>query len=235
MRFVELKHFMKSFTQSIHLWSLYLPELRDRTESCRGILSADEAARAEQFRRPADADGFVLGRGLLRQVLAECLQRDPARLSFVRNAQGKPFLAGGELEFNVSHSRDRLLIAVTAGRRVGVDIEFRRDGLSMEAIAQRWFSAGEQAFFRCSENPAAAFFDIWAKKEAYVKARGSGIFQELNAFTVPCGGAADPSIRTSEDNWFFQSLEIDPAYAAAVVLEGGSVVIRQRQLIEKTL
>ncbi len=232
---------------SIDVWSIHLPDCRDEVESCRGLLADDELERAAKFFKPKDAENFSLCRGLLRRILGEVLDADPSALSFERNGHGKPFLADEELEFNVSHSRDRLLIALTSGRAIGVDIEFRRSGINMDAIANRWFAPEEREFFQSlpalsnegveGENKEQGFFDIWAKKEAYVKALGMGIFKELHSFAVPLGnepgfpmvGIYDASGVKNEE-WFFQPLEIDPAYAAALVSEAPVVPIRLRPL-----
>jgi len=115
-----MKDNLESFKQAIEIWNIFLPEHRQETGACRNLLNREEQERAAKFRKPDDAAGFILCRGLLRKILAECLQADPAELHFDRTAQGKPFLRESGLEFNVSHSRDRLLIAVTAGRAVGV-------------------------------------------------------------------------------------------------------------------
>ncbi len=222
---------------SIDVWSIHLPDCRDEVESCRGLLADEELERASKFFKSKDAENFILCRGLLRRILGEVLDADPSALSFERNGHGKPFLADEELEFNVSHSRDRLLIALTFGRAIGVDIEFRRSGINMDAIANRWFAPEEREFFQGLENPEQGFFDIWAKKEAYVKALGMGIFKELHSFAVPLGnepgfpmvGIYDASGVKNEE-WFFQPLEIDPAYAAALVSEAPVVPIRFRSL-----
>jgi len=142
-------------------------------------------------------------------------------------------LSAQNIEFNVSHSKDRLLVAVTAGRAVGIDIEFRRSGIHMDAIADRWFAPEEKTFFQCSETPEKIFFDIWAKKEAYVKALGLGIFKELHSFCVPLDNDLGfPRIGISDadglkdEKWFFQPLEIGSAYAAALVSERPIVPVR---------
>jgi 4'-phosphopantetheinyl transferase len=188
-------------------------------ELCRSLLNQAELARAAKFFKPQDAEKFILCRGLLRRILGGILESDPASLAFELNEYGKPYLDGTELEFNVSHSHDRLLIATGFNRAIGVDIEFRRGGINMDAIASRWYAPAERAFFQGSENPERAFFEIWARKEAYVKALGQGIFQELNALEVPLDN--EPGVpRVGKNNeWFFQSLEIDPSYAAALVSE----------------
>ena len=219
---------METFKQSIEVWNIHLPGHQNDTALCRGLLTGEELARAAKFLKPADAEGFILGRGLLRRILADCLNIKPFELRFNRNAQGKPFLEDGNLDFNVSHSRDRLLIAVTAGRAVGVDIEFRRNGLNMASIAKRWFAPEEQEFFQTLEHPEDAFFEIWAKKEAYVKALGIGIYKDLNTFAVPTGEKPFSPILGTDGRWFFQTLEIDAGYAAAVVSEAPPVPVNLR-------
>ena len=215
---------------SINVWNIHLPDHRDEVDPCRSLLTAKELGRAAKFFKPQDAERFILCRGLLRRILGDHLETDPADLSFEHNGNGKPFLTDTDLEFNVSHSRERLLIAVTAGRTVGVDIEFRRSGINMNAIAERWFAPEERDFFQTLENPQDGFFDIWAKKEAYVKALGIGIFKELAEFAVPLGTAPNLPMIGKNGEWFFQTLEIDPVYAAAVVSKAPAVPVRLRTL-----
>lgn len=226
---ILMKNIMETFSHSIEIWNIHLPEHGSDLNRCRSLLNGEELERAAKFLKPTDAEGFILGRGLLRQILADGLKTSPSALQFSRNAQGKPFLENGKLEFNVSHSRDRLLIAVTAGRAVGVDIEFRRNGISIETIAKRWFSPEEQAFLQTLGNPMDGFFEIWAKKEAYVKALGIGIYKDLNTFAVPVGEKPFSPNIGSDNRWFFQALEIDSGYAAAVVSETPTVPINLRE------
>ena len=227
------KNNMEILKKSIKVWNIHLPDHHGHISLYRSLLDSEELARAAKFRKPADAEVFILCRGLLRRILANCLHTEPAELRFNRNAQGKPFLEGGELDFNVSHSRDRLLIAITAGRAVGVDIEFRRSGLDMKSIAKRWFAPEEREFFQTLEKPEDGFFEIWAKKEAYVKALGVGIYKDLNTFDVPLG--EKPSFPNIGKNgqWFFQTLEIDPGYAAAVVSEAPPVPVNLVNTLEE--
>jgi len=223
-----MKNKLKSIRDAVDVWDLFLPDLRGEVDLCLTLLTEEEKERAAKFIKPPDANRFILSRGLQRRILASYLETEPGTLEFSRNENGKPFLEGSDLQFNVSHSHDRLLIAITAGRAVGVDIEFRRDGVTMDSIAERWFSPSEHTFFQRSENPQQVFFEIWSKKEAYVKALGLGIFHELNSFTVPLGSDSlfpDPG---KNGDWFFQTLEIDPAYAAAIVFEAPAVPVNLR-------
>lgn len=225
-----MKSRLQNLKHAIEVWNIHLPDHRAETEICRALLSDDELERASKFIHPADAERFILCRGFLRRILADCTNGEPSAIRFNRNEQGKPFLEESHLEFNVSHSRDRLLIAVTSGRAVGVDIEFRREKVNRDAIAERWFAPEEKAFFQGLENPAIGFFDIWAKKEAYVKALGIGIFKELHAFAVPLGEPPFFPILGKDGQWVFQTLDIDPAYAAAIVSAAPTVPVQIRTL-----
>ncbi len=211
---------METLICSIDVWIIYLAAHRTNTEQYRDLLTSEELERASKLLNPINAKQFILSRGSLRQILANRLNTDPTALRFTRNAQGKPLLENGELDFNVSHSRDWLLIAVTAGRAVGIDIEVHRDGLNMNAIARRCFSPEEQAYLQTLDTPKTGFFEIWSKKEAYVKAQGTGIYREdLKTISVPMDGAKGIPEYGKHKQWFFQTLEIDPAYTAAIVSE----------------
>lgn len=223
-----MKNKLKTIQSAMDVWSLYLPEHREEMPRYVELLSLNEQARAERFIRKEQSERFILCRGLLRKILADYLDLSASGLCFSHNENGKPFLDDQELQFNLSHSRDRLLIAVTAGRAVGVDIEFRRDNIPMNAIAERWFSPEEQCFLQQQGSSQTTFFDIWAKKEATVKARGIGIFHSLNSFSVPLNGSSKIPATGSDPEWFVQMLDIDPAYAAAVVYETPPVTIQYR-------
>jgi len=223
-----MKNKLETIQTAIDIWSIRLSDVQDELNICNDVLTASEQERAGRLIKQADANRFILCRGLRRRILADYLGENPADLFFEENGNGKPFLADHELTFNVSHSRDRFVVAVTAGRAVGVDIEFRRGDVQMSDIAQRWFSPAEQSFFQCSEHPGNAFFDIWAKKEAYVKAQGKGIFHELNSFSVPLESVPGVPGIGKNPGWFFQTLEIDPRYAAALVSEAPAVPVQFR-------
>ncbi len=231
----------------IDVWTVFLPDCTPLTAECTRLLNAEETARAAAFRRPADQSRFILSRGILRKILGEAAGVNPAAVRFELNPNGKPFLPGSPLRFNLSHSRDRLLIAVTTGRAVGIDIEFRRSNINMAAIAERWFSDEERQYFQTAKTAETAFYDIWTKKEAFVKAQGRGIFQGISEFTVPLGtGPNVPGIgrRTEKpalpvptigkngpaEPWLFQTLEIDPAYAAALVFTAPAASVQIRTL-----
>jgi 4'-phosphopantetheinyl transferase len=151
-------------------------------------------------------------------------------LEFSYGEHGKPALAGrwgaADLHFNMSHSRAVALCAVARGQQVGVDVEHPRDQVNFERIAERFFSLEE--FEALMELPAPkrrrAFYNIWTRKEAYVKTRGDGIAAGLGTFSVSSTGPAE-LLRSDEgreevERWRLLTLDLDGDYVAALCAEG---------------
>jgi 4'-phosphopantetheinyl transferase len=122
---------------------------------------------------------------------------------------------------------DYALIAIAQGRRVGVDVERIRPGISSFVIAQQYFSKAEVAELQALpiEQRVAAFFDCWTRKEAYIKAQGLGLSLPLESFDVSLSPQLPPLLRATRPNpneaarWMLYSLEVDSLYAAALTIE----------------
>lgn len=212
----------------VHAWAVPVDLPPAPPEALRSVLSADERERADRFRFEDDRRRYIVGRGVLRVLLGRCTGIEPQRLAFGYGAHGKPALAepGGPLplEFNVSHSGRWVLIGVTRGRVLGVDLERIRPVADLEAIAARHFTAAEAARILSlhGERRTAAFFACWTRKEACVKAEGAGLSKPLDRFEVSVlpedtigrvhvGGAR------GRTHWILWSLLPEPGYLAAVV------------------
>jgi 4'-phosphopantetheinyl transferase len=198
-------------------------------------LSADELARAKRLRLPADRHRFIASRGALRQILSGYLNTEAQRLRFRYGPHGKPSLAGPAepcpleqppLHFSLSHSADLALVAVSRGRRVGVDVERVCADVSSEVVA-RCFSRREQD--ELQSLPAhiqhLAFFDCWTRKEAYLKARGEGLSIPLHRFDVSLApgqparllhSAGDPD---ECSRWSLADLRPGPGFVATLAVE----------------
>lgn len=196
------------------------------------VLSDEERRRAERFRLEEDRRRSVVARGTLRMLLGRRLGADPRRLEFVEGAQGKPALRGGELDFNVSHSGDRVAIAIAAGGSpVGIDIEVEQPRMTdLVVLARRYFSAGEaREVERAADVDADAamrlFFTIWTAKEAVIKAVGGGLSIELASFSVlpvqTRWGAVENLGRDPKlDGWHVAALPSEQGYRTAVCALG---------------
>ena len=213
---------------AVHVWRADLGLEAAYLRRLEQNLSADERGRASRFRLARDRDRFIGARSLLREILALYLNASPGRLSFGYSAHGKPFLAGkhSTLRFNVSHSRDEMLLAIAHMREVGVDVEGVRNnnGVAMEEIAETVLSEPEkQALARFGGEDKLRF---WTRKEAYIKADGRGVSLPLERIDVsaPEGRVAVLDEATGEwrtcPRWELRTLAAAPGYVAALAAEG---------------
>jgi 4'-phosphopantetheinyl transferase len=216
----------------IHVWKATLDVAPARVPDLEATLSLDERARAGRFVFPRDQTRFIAARGTLRQLLARYAGVEPAHLQFRYSARGKPSLdptAGDcDLRFNVSHSHGLALYAVSRGRELGIDLEQIRPDVVDEPIAERFFAPREVATLRSlpAGQQVAAFFACWTRKEAYIKAKGEGLYLSLQDFEVSLRpGEPAALLKTHGDpgevgRWSLYSLAPAPGYAGALAAEG---------------
>ncbi len=195
------------------------------------MLSAEEQARAERFILERDANAFVVAHASLRRILGEYLRIAPQSLHFLNGEYGKPAIAGppgAALEFNLSHSGDLALIAISGRGAVGIDIERLDRRIEHLDLAEQFFSPAERAALRSLPPEVDAitegFFNAWTRKEAYLKATGHGITRGLHHFDVslapsePAALLADRLDPLAERRWRMVALAPGDGYAAAVVV-----------------
>lgn len=161
-------------------------------------LSADELERLQRINHAEVNRRFLVGRGLLRETLAECSGADPREFEFQYNAHGKPSLkAPGEppLEFNVSHTRGLAMCAVATCGPLGVDVERERRVENHLGIARRVFAPAEmeQLELLPAERRDEAFLKLWTLREALVKARGVGLLTDPADFAFSLNRDHQPS------------------------------------------
>jgi medium-chain acyl-[acyl-carrier-protein] hydrolase len=192
------------------------------------LLDPSERERADKFRFPADRDQYIVGRALLRCLLAAHVRQAPQELRFAYAAAGKPLLRDHGLQFNLAHSGGLALLALAGRRAVGVDVEHLNRPIEITCIADRYFNPEEQAVLKAE--PAAerlpAFFRAWTRKEAYMKATGQGLSMPLERFAVlPAPGASALRLQTLDPpqeaaRWSLRDLDVQPAYVGAVAVGG---------------
>ena len=205
----------------IHVWCVEL-DAAGEVSALAACLSAEESERASGLLSGTHQRRFVVARGMLRQLLGLYLDQDPGAVAFSRGEHGKPFLQEGTLHFNVSHTHELALYAIARDREVGVDVEWMRPQVAHEQIAARFFSLEEQEALAQVPDEArrAAFYNIWTRKEAYVKARGDGIAAGLGTFAVSLGAEA-ALLRSDEgrdevERWKLMALGPADGYVAAL-------------------
>ena len=166
---------------AVHVWSAALDDAA-QVEPCRAVLSAAERERAGRFHFEHLTRRYIIGRGFLRDVLGRYLGAGAAALEIETGEHGKPFVAGAEIQFNLSHSGDLAVCAFTRGRRIGADVECIRPVEEIDAIVGRFFTAGEAHKIRSAAVRERAFFECWTRKEAYIKGVGGGLSIPLTSF-----------------------------------------------------
>jgi 4'-phosphopantetheinyl transferase len=203
----------------------------DDARQVEALLSPDEVQRADRFRFPRHRRRFVIARGCLRLLLAAYLGTDAREVSFAYSAEGKPALAPqheSDLRFNVSHSGEIAAFAFATARDIGVDVEMIRYDVDIDEIRQRFFSTAEQEALAGLEGnqKSQGFFNCWTRKEAYVKAVGTGLSLPLQDFDVSLlPGEPARLLATRPDarlaaRWSMASLDFGAGCAAAIVVEG---------------
>lgn len=158
-----------------------------------------------------------------RAILGSYLGTDPEELRFVRGQGGKPLLAGGALQFNLSHSGEFALLAVARKLPVGIDVQAQHAALARPALARRICTQREYARIGGAANPEA-LLRLWVRKEAVIKARGDTTFLDA--------GEIDVLDDLVAGGWVCRDLpQPAPGYRAAVAaryVEGLTFTLRGR-------
>ncbi|MEN3303122.1 4'-phosphopantetheinyl transferase superfamily protein [Pseudonocardia sp.] len=158
------------------------------------LLDDHESARLRAFRKAIDRGRYLAAHALARIVLGEHVGADPAALTLDRTCRcgkphGKPHLAGGGPEFSLTHSGERVGVAVSADGPVGLDVEQLRPLPDLDGLAGHALSPAELR----AHPPAdpAAFLTTWTRKEALLKATGEGLSSPMSSITLsPADGPA---------------------------------------------
>jgi len=213
----------------VHVWRASLDQ---PAANYAILLSSAEQMRAKRFRFEQKRRQFIVGRGILRIILGHYLNSPPENLKFEYRASGKPTLPAGMLQseicFNLSHSEEMMLLAVTQKREVGIDLEYIRPNLDIEKLAEQFFSPSERAELDAlpSAKKLRSFFSGWTCKEAYLKARGDGMNYPWDQFSVSMNCDESAKLLGVKDDqreltrWSFHALTPAPGYIGALAVEG---------------
>lgn len=204
----------------VHVWNASLNVAVWRVTAYQGLLSPDERERANRYIAAKHRVRFTVGRGMLREVLSRYTGSPPHQLEFSYGPQGKPSLKDGVPNFNIAHSEDQLLIAVTMRQPVGIDIEQVRSIPDMEQISQRFLPALDEREQNMIDmiDQETAFFLRWTRTEALLKATGIGI----------------PALEQQEQpdltEWTICQIDAPNGFIAALAVQGEISQIRRMEL-----
>jgi 4'-phosphopantetheinyl transferase len=214
----------------VHVWRACLPVSSAVYQSLQQTLDATERDRAARFAFEQHRVSFTFAHGVLRSLLSGYCRQHASQLRFSCGKNGKPALADetNDLRFNLSHSGDVILCAVTRQEEVGVDVECIGTGLASGDIARQFFAGEEvQALFELPPDlQLTGFFRCWTRKEAFIKARGEGLSLALKSFAVSLRPEEQARfLRIDGDQrapaeWTLRDIDVPSGYAAAIAIAG---------------
>ena len=232
--------------RGVLVWFVDLCAPNSLIEGLDKVLSSAERERAAKFKFEKDRARYVASHAALRNILGWYIRIEPSALEFSAGPQGKPELVSKSdrhaLQFNLSHSHEAALVAVTLGRQIGVDIEYIKREFQWQEVAERFFALGEIARLRAlpEEKQQRAFFTCWTRKEAYIKAKGGGLSIPLKDFEVSLSPGEPASLMScisdpkEVQRWQLAEIETSSDYAAAVAVEGAGWRLQCRRWNELT-
>jgi len=231
----------------IHLWLAFYDEItEERLHSAyRELLSDAEKQQEPRFYFAKDRLRYLVTRALVRTVLSRYIPIHPKDWTFSTNAYGRPDIANEQagdarLEFNISHTHSLIVLGVTRGRALGVDVENFQQREALLDIADRFFAPPEVVALNAmpSHQQQYRFFEYWTFKESYIKARGMGLSLPLDKFSFqyPDDHAVEiaihPELADDATRWQFWQFRPTPKYLVAICAErvgaqSPNVIVRQ--------
>jgi 4'-phosphopantetheinyl transferase len=208
-----------------------------RLATLQAPFSEEERRRAAAFFTEGDRRTYSAAHAALRAVLSRILDRPPSSIEITSEGGAKPALRYRthplpDLRFNLSHTRNAVLIATAFACEVGIDIESHRPLDDLEALAQTILSPAELVTWESLDTASrpAAFYRIWTRKEACLKAIGLGLFRDPRAITVPASPeplvTPVPVPSLSEDSptspWQLSDVPVWPGFSAALCWQTAS-------------
>jgi len=214
----------------LHVWMIHLSDDPCICAEEISLLSTDESARAGRFTFARDRRHFIVAHAAMRRLLGRYLRRAPDTVELMRGAFGKPEIVPvpgvPRISFNLSHSHERALLAVTGDAAVGVDCEYVHEGIPIQEVADLFFAEREilQLQVKSREEQLSAFYRCWTRKEALIKGIGTGLSCPLHSFSVEIDTMVAQKPRNEgipfqiQPEWIVLDVPMDDEYVGAVAI-----------------
>ncbi|RYY06903.1 MAG: 4'-phosphopantetheinyl transferase superfamily protein [Sphingobacteriaceae bacterium] len=197
---------------NVQLWRINITNQISNLRSLQVILEPAEISKIQRYQHEKDRQTRIISRAILRILLGRYLSVDPAEIRFNLDNHKKPVLRkfnSVNIHFNVSHSGDWILIGI-APAPIGVDLEQINASFIDQNLLDYSFSLSEKEVIQAAINPATAFYQLWTKKEALLKATGKGLIDDLPQVPSLDGIHKSPGlIIGSNENWQIVSFKVD--------------------------
>ena len=219
--------------ETVNIWTLSLDLPLQRITELWNLLPADEKDRAEAVGAPRLRQRYVAAWGQVMQILGCVLNTTPEQVRLRREGLGRPEIAWPrtDLRFSLSHSDGLATLALVHGcHDIGIDVERIRPLAGWKHVAQRHFSPAERSeILRSPANRQhVAFLRIWTRKEAWLKAYGTGIVEDLNRLDTTEGVVPEHTARHPDfdTHYRLRAIMLGPGYVgtAAIPAEGPQII-----------
>lgn len=207
-----------SFT---HVWKIHIPSFQPYIGQLVGYLSNSEISRAGSYNNIKDRERFIISRSGTKKIISTYINIPPEQINIIEGDNKKPSIkthSSITIQYNIAHSGNIILIAVSS-HPVGIDVELVNPTFPYNELLSACFSEQEIAFLESQENPLHAFYLLWTRKEAFIKATAKGIDEEI--MFIPCldGQHEIDNLTSLKKNWRVNSFNITSQYLCSVALE----------------
>lgn len=208
----------------IHIHLINISKLRNDIQKFNGILSDEEKEKSGKYKFARDRERAIVTYFFRRKILSVYTGFSPENLSFKVGKSGKPYIDNQELtylKFNYSHSGDLIVYALSREAEIGVDIELVKEFPDLNSLVKNYFSDNEQKAFLSLDTPKDKlnfFYKIWTRKEAFFKALGTGLNDDLrniNLYSEKFNTFIDNFFYSGKD-WIIEELTTHKAYIASI-------------------
>jgi 4'-phosphopantetheinyl transferase len=207
---------------------VYAIEIKDFISYIRFLhfidyVDEEKRKRILKFYHLEDAQRSLFSELLARYMLWKSTGESIGKTTFQVGSYGKPYYSNSDMHFNISHS-DRMILGVIGNREVGIDIE-RITGADID-IAKHFFTEGERDLIlsqKDEDTRSKVFFEIWTRKESFLKAIGTGLNTSLTSFDV-----CEDQVYYEGRQYDIKNIDIKPEYSAAICTGAGNNLIDVR-------
>ncbi|MBL4676824.1 MAG: 4'-phosphopantetheinyl transferase superfamily protein [Mucilaginibacter sp.] len=206
----------------VHVWRVNITANLKRLGAFQKLLKSNEMLRGDRYMQLKDRQRFVISRAMQRIILGRYLNANPEELTFELGNNKKPYLPTGngtELQYNISHAGDWILLAVSQAV-VGADVEYVDPNLPFDDILPGNFTEKETEFVKATD-ATNRFYQLRTRKEAFLKATGQGLGDHLRD-TPSLDGEHNlkASLHGADKDWDQQSFLVAEDYLASVTAAG---------------
>lgn len=190
------------------------------TRNLAMLTTSSEREHAAKRQNETAGLRYLARRAAMRQIIGNQLGVAPVEVGLSNDAYGRPIVSGGAIHISQSARGSLMIAALCADRAVGCDIEEMRADIDVDGVAELCFGPTERRRLDAMmpEQKLHAFYDCWTRKEAYLKATGTGLMVEMASLeTTHCSGPPTPMGRV---DWTSESWTPLPGFIAAVVARG---------------